>query len=171
MADQVAHIVDTCVFVACGQTDNPKFHGLAHEAHRRDTTLLIPPRVYEGLGGDPETDVYGSGSLPIESAIQEGWVTVTEPPDYTDSTVSQVMDETRRFIASETDRSEDSVEKADTAVIGLAVQLLNQGHAEAVFIYTGDQPAGNAATRIIPRYGFDADQIEWIDGNAFVDRL
>lgn len=81
------------------------------------------------------------------------------------------MDDARRFIAAETDRAEDSVEKADTAVIGLAVQLLNQGRAKTVIIYTGDQPAGNATKRIIPRYGFDADQIEWIDGNSFVDRL
>lgn len=171
MSDQVAHIVDTCVFVACGRTDNPKFRGLANEAKRRDATFRIPPRVYEELGGDPETDVYSSGSLPIESAVQAGWVTVVKSLDYTDPTVSQVMDDARRFIAAETDRSEDSVEKADTAVIGLAVQLLNQGRAKTVIIYTGDQPAGNTATQIIPRYGFDADQIEWIDGNAFVDRL
>lgn len=72
MSDQVAHIVDTCVFVACGQTDNQKFQGLANEAKRRDATFRIPPRVYEELGGDPETDVYGSGSLPIESAVQAG---------------------------------------------------------------------------------------------------
>lgn len=171
MSEQVAHIVDTCVFVACGRTDNPKFHGLATEAKRRDTTFLIPPQVYAELGGDPETAAYASGSVPIERAIQAGWVTVTESLDYTDPTVSQVMDDARRFIGAETDRPEDSVEKADTAVIGLAVQLLHQGRAEAVVIYTGDQPAGTAATRIIPRYGFDTDQIEWIDGNTFVDSL
>ncbi len=171
MSEHLAHIVDTCVFVACGQTDNPKFHGLATEAKRRGTTFLIPPQVYTELGGDPEMDAYGSGSLPIESAVQAGWVTVAESLDYTDPTVSQVMDDARRFIAAETDRAEDSVEKADTAVIGLAVQLLNQGCAKTVIIYTGDQPAGNAAIQIIPRYGFDADQIEWIDGNTFIDNL
>lgn len=171
MSEHVAHIVDTCVFVACGRPDDPKFRGLATAAKRRDAPFLIPPRVYEELGGDHETDVYESGALPIERAIQAGWVTVTEPPDYTDSTVARVMDDARRFIATETDRSEDSVEKTDTAVVGLAVQLLNEGRAETVRIYTGDQPAGNAAMHIIPRYGFDADQIEWIDGNSFVDSL
>lgn len=171
MSDTVVHIVDTCVFVACGRTDNPKFRRLASEAKRRDATFRIPPRVYEELGGDPETDMYGSGSLPIDHGIQAGWVMVTDPPDYTDSTVSRVMDDARRFISTTTDRSEDSVEKTDTAVVGLAVQLLSEGRAERVVIYTGDKPAGNAAKRVIPRYGFDADQIEWIDGNAFVDGL
>lgn len=171
MSNQVAHIVDTCVFVACGRTDNPKFRGLASEAKRQDATFRIPPRVYEELGGDPETDVYGSGSLPIDHAIQAGWATVTDPPDYTDSTVSRVMDDARRFIAAKTDRSEDGVEKTDTAVVGVAVQLLNEGRAGSVVIYTGDKPAGNAAEQIIPRYGFDADQIQWIDGNEFVNCL
>lgn len=171
MSDQVAHIVDTCVFVACGRTDNPKFRQLANEAKRREATFRIPPRVYGELGGNPETDMYGSGSLPVDSAIQAGWVTVTEPPDYTNPTISRVMDDARRYIAAETDRSEDSVEKTDTAVVGLAVQLLTEGRAETVAIYTGDRPAGNAAEQIIPRYGFDAYQIEWIDGNAFVDSL
>jgi hypothetical protein len=171
MTDRVAHIVDTCVFVACGRTDNPKFRRLATETKRRDATFRIPPRVYEELGGNPETDVYGSGSLPIDHAIQAGWATVMDPPDYTNSTVSRVMDDARRFISTTTDRSEDSVEKTDTAVVGLAVQLLREGLAERVVIYTGDKPAGNAAERVIPRYGFDADQIEWIDGNEFVDSL
>lgn len=132
MADRVAYIVDTCVFVACGQADDPKFRRLRTEAERRDATFRIPPRVYEELGGDPETDAYASGSMPIESAIQAGWVTVTDPPDYTDSTVSQVMDQARRFIATETDRAEDAVEKTDAALVGLAVQLLTEGRAETV---------------------------------------
>lgn len=171
MSDRVAHLVDTCVFVACGQADDPKFRRLYTEAERRDTTFLIPPRVYEELGGDGETDAYPSGSLPIESAIQAGWVSVTDAPDYTDSTVSQVMDQTRRFIATETDRAEDTVEKTDTALVGLAVQLLAEGRAEKVHIYTGDQPAGKAAEQIIPKHSFDPEQIEWIDGNEFVDNL
>lgn len=171
MSNRVAHIVDTCVFVACGKTDDPKFRRLATEAERLDTTFFIPPRVYAELGGDPETDAYASGSLPIHSAIRSEWVGVTDPPDYTNSTVSEVMDHSRRFIASETDKAQDNVEKADTVLVGIAVQLLTEGDAEVIRLYTGDKLAGKAAEEIIPEYGFDSDQIEWIDGNEFVDGL
>lgn len=171
MPDRGAHIVDTCVFVACGRPDGSKFRQLAAEAESREATFLISPHVYEELGGDPETEAYGSGSLPIDSAIRDGWVAVTEAPDYTNPIVSQVMDDARRVIANETERSEDRVEKTDTSLIGLAVQLLSKGRAEKIYLYTGDQPAGNAAKRIIPQYGFDPDQIDWIDGNEFVDNL
>lgn len=44
------------------------------------------------------------------------------------------MDEARRFIANETDRDEDIIEKADTALIGLVAQLLDTGNAETVIL-------------------------------------
>lgn len=46
------------------------------------------------------------------------------------------MDEARRFIANETDRNEDIIEKADTALVGLAVQLLDTGNAETAVLLT-----------------------------------
>lgn len=171
MTEQAAHVVDTCVFVACGRPENPKFRQLRTEARKRGGTFLIPPRVYEELGGGSETQPYRTGSMPIESAIQQGWVVVTDPPDYANSAVSQVMDATRRFIATETGRDEDTVEKADTSLVGLAVQLLDEGRVERVCMYTGDQPAGRAAEQLIPQYGFDPDQIEWVDGHTFVENL
>lgn len=164
-----AHIVDTCVFVACGRPDNPKFQRLREVAERRGGTFLIPPRVYEELGGTAGTNSYES--VPIDTAISQGWVDVIEPPDYTNSAVSRVMDDTRMYIANETGRSEDSIEKTDTAVVGVALQLLAEGRASRVSLYTGDKPLGGAATRFIPTYGFDAEQIVWIDGHQFVDDL
>ena len=70
------------------------------------------------------------------------------------------MDETRRFIANETDRNEDTIEKADTALVGLITQLLDSGEAERVVLLTTDKPAGRAAERIHPRHGFD-DHLEY----------
>ena len=165
------HLLDTCVFVACGRADNPKFKALAATAEKRGTEFLVTPRVYDELGGDARTRSYPTGSLPIDQAIQDGWVSVTSRPDYTNSKVSNVMDDARRFIAEETDRPEDVVEKADTSLVGISVQLLDTRRADRVSLYTGDKPAGKAAERLVPRYGFDPDQIEWIDGNEFVDRL
>lgn len=109
--------------------------------------------------------------MPIESAIQSGWADVTDPPDSSVAVVSKVMDHATRFIADETDRPRDEVEKTDTALLGLAVQFLAVGNADEVKIYGSDKPAGKAAEDIIPKYGFDEDQIEWIDGTAFVDGL
>lgn len=171
MSRQIAHFVDTCVFVACGVSNDPKFRTLGKTAKRLGTTFLVPPRVYEELGGDPKTEAYASGSVPIESAIQSGWVAVTDPPDYSVAVVSKVMDHATRFIADETDRPRDEVEKTDTALLGLAVQFLAEGNADEVKIYTGDKPAGKAAEAIVPEYGFDDNQIEWIDGTEFVDDL
>lgn len=56
------------------------------------------------------------------------------------------MDEARRFIANETDRDEDIIEKADTALIGLVAQLLDT--------------AGRAAEALLSHHGF-GDRIEY----------
>lgn len=70
------------------------------------------------------------------------------------------MDEARRFIASETDRDEDITEKADTALVGLAAQLLDTGQAGHVVLLTTDKPAGRAAETLLLRHGFN-DRIEF----------
>lgn len=70
------------------------------------------------------------------------------------------MDEARRFIANETDRNEDIIEKADTALVGLAVQLLDTGNAETAVLLTTDKPAGRAAEALLSHHGF-GDRIEY----------
>lgn len=44
------------------------------------------------------------------------------------------MDDARRFVANETDRDEDRVEKADMALVGLAAELLNIGKVSEVVL-------------------------------------
>lgn len=70
------------------------------------------------------------------------------------------MDEARRFIANETDRDENVVEKADTALVGLAAQLLDTGQSDHVVLLTTDKPAGRAAETLLPRHGF-GDRVEY----------
>jgi len=70
------------------------------------------------------------------------------------------MDEARRFIAHETDRDEDLIEKADTALVGLAAQLLDTGEADHVVLLTTDKPAGKAAETLLPHHGF-SNRIEF----------
>jgi hypothetical protein len=70
------------------------------------------------------------------------------------------MDEARRFIANETDRDEDTIEKADTALVGLAAQVLETGEAEYVVLLTTDKPAGRAAETLLPQHSF-SNRIEF----------
>lgn len=154
------YIADTGVFVRCGGPDNEKFQRLSRALQAAGVSLLLPQRVYEELGGDPVGAEYPSGNISYSDGFEEGWLTVADDLDYTSSLVSTVMDATRRFIASETDRPEDRIEKADTALVGLAAQLLDSGQADRIVLLTTDKPAGRAAETLLPKHGF-GDQIEY----------
>lgn len=120
--ESVAWVADTGVFIACGRQQNTKYTALERFAQRNDLTFVIPQRVYDELGGAPNRTT--PGQMPINSAIDAGWVTVADEPDYTNSAVSQVMDDVRSFIARSSNRDEDQIEKADTALAAVAVELL-----------------------------------------------
>ena len=122
--------------------------------------MRIPQRVYEELGGDPAADEYLSGSIPYPDGFEEGWIVVADELDYANPLVSTVMDEARRFIANETDRDEDSIGKADPALVGLAAQLLDTGEADQIVLLTTDKLAGRAAETLLPQHGF-SDRIEF----------
>src|SRR6056297_4075560 len=92
----VAWIGDSGLFIACGRQQNNKYTALERFARRRDITFVIPQRVYDELGGAPDRST--PGQTPINSAIDAGWVTVADDPDYTNSTVSKVMDTVRGYI-------------------------------------------------------------------------
>ena len=154
------YIADTGVFVRCGGPDNEKFQRLRRALRGAGVSLLIPQRVYEELGGDPTVTDYPSGDIPYTDGFEEGWLTVADELDYTESVVSAVMDSARRLIATETGREEDLIEKADTALLGLAAQLLASGQANHIVLLTTDKPAGRAAETLLPNHGFD-DQITY----------
>ncbi|SFC59437.1 hypothetical protein SAMN05444422_11190 [Halobiforma haloterrestris] len=81
------------------------------------------------------------------------------------------MDQARSFIANSSDRSEDIVEKTDTEIVGLALEMLLNDTADRVTVVTNDIPLGEAAEALIPRYGFDNDQVIWLTGDEFADEL
>ena len=154
------YVADTGVFVRCGGPDKDKFQRLRRALRQAGVSLCIPQRVYEELGGDPAADEYPSGDIPYPEGFEEGWIVVADELDYANPLVSTVMDEARRFITNATDRDEDSIEKADTALVGLAAQLLDTGEASSVVLLTTDKPAGNAAETLLPQHGF-SDRIEF----------
>ena len=137
--ESVAWVADTGLFIACGRQQNTKYTALERFAQRNDLTFVIPQRVYDELGGAPNRST--PGQMPINSAIDAGWVTVADEPDYTNSAVSQVMDDVRSFIARSSNRDEDQIEKADTALAAVAAELLEQN--EFVCVVTTDIDAGD----------------------------
>jgi hypothetical protein len=166
-----AYVVDTGVFVRCGGPDNEKFQRLRGAVRRAGVTLRVPRRVYEELGGDPVAGEYPSGAVPYSTGFEEGWIVVAEELDYANPLVSTAMDDARRAIANETDRDEDGIEKADTALVGLAAQLLDSGEAEEVVLLTTDRPAGRAAERLLPEHGFEG-QVEYrYVGESYLERV
>lgn len=143
----------------CGP-DTEKFQRLRRALRQAGVALHIPRRVYEELGGDPAADEYPSGIIPYPAGFKEGRIVVADELEYTNPLVSTVMDEARRFIAGETDRDEDLTAKADTALVGLAAQLLDMGATDTVVLLTIDKPAGQAAETHHPNHGF-SDRIEY----------
>jgi hypothetical protein len=162
--------IDSSVLISCGRRESARFRALAREASRRDTVLRIPPAVYAEVTDDPAVDAYTTES-PVDAAVQEGWMTVMDSPSYVDSDVSAVMDQTRRFIASASNRSEDLVETADAQIVGLALESLLADTANSVIVVTNDIPLGEAAASLIPEYGFDTQQVTWCTGGEFAGEL
>ncbi|MFC7079604.1 hypothetical protein [Halorussus caseinilyticus] len=131
--------------------------------------VLVPRRVYDELNGSVATETYGRSRW--QEGFDEGWIALADDLDYANPVVSTVMDETRRFIASETNRDEDVIEKADTALVALAGQLLDGGRASRVVILTTDKPLGEAAETLLPRHGFE-NRIEYrYVASDYLDRL
>lgn len=99
-----------------------------------------------------------------------GWVSVADDLDYTNPAVATVMDDVRGYIAHASNREEDSIEKADTALAGIAVQLLEQEDAAYIYLVTTDTDAGNGAVAAVEAAGFSG-QIEFVDGFELITEI
>lgn len=164
---QATWVVDTGLFIACGRQQNNKYTALQQFAERNSLTFIIPQRVYDELGGAPNRST--PGQTPINSAIDSGWVTVATEPDYTNSTVSQVMDDVRSFIARSSNRNDDQVEKADTALAAVAVAALHE-EADYVCLVTTDVDAGRGVVAALEANGF-ANQVRYKNGFDLIDEI
>jgi len=81
LQQSVGWVADTGLFIACGRQQNNKYTALQRYAQQNDLRFVIPKRVYDELGGAPDRST--PGQTPINSAIDTGWVTVADEPDYT----------------------------------------------------------------------------------------
>lgn len=167
LQNSVTWIADTGLFIACGRQQNNKYTSLERFAQRNDLTFVIPQRVYDELGGAPRRST--PGQTPIKSAIDAGWVTVADEPDYTNGTVSQVMDDVRSYIARSSKRSEDRIEKADTALAAAAVERL-EADSGLVCIVTTDIDAGEAVVATLDAHGFE-NRVRFKNGFELIDEV
>lgn len=168
MQEGVVWVADTGLFVACGRQQNNKYTALERFAQRNGLSFVIPERVYDELGGAPDRST--PGQTPINSAIDAGWVTVADEPDYTNSTVSQVMDEVRTYIAQSSNRREDQIEKADTALGAVVADRLDAGDAEFACVVTTDIDAGEGIVSALSRNGFD-DRVQFKNGFELIEDI
>jgi hypothetical protein len=169
--DREIVFVDSSVLISCGRRESSGFRALAREARQRDVVFRISPQVYAEVTSDPSLDTYTAVDSAVDEALQEGWMKVSESPSYSNSDVSTVMDQARSFIANASDRSEDIIEKADTEIVGLALEMLLEDTADRVTLVTNDIPLGEAAESLIPQHGFDGEQIIWLTGEQLADEL
>ena len=168
MQEDVVWVADTGLFVACGRQQNNKYTALERFARRNDISFVIPQRVYDELGGAPDRST--PGQTPINSAIDAGWVTVADEPDYTNSTVSKVMDDVRTFIAQSSNRREDQIEKADTALAAVAADRLDMGDVEFACVVTTDIDAGEGIVSALSRNGFDG-RVQFKNGFELIEEI
>lgn len=166
--ESVAWVADTGLFVACGRQQHNKYTALERFARRNDLTFVIPQRVYDELGGAPDRST--PGQTPINSAIEAGWVTVASKPDYTNSVVSRVMDDVRTFIAHSSNRAEDTIEKTDTALAAVAVELLDTGESDFVCVATTDTDAGEGVVTALEANRFE-NRVQWKNGFELIDEI
>lgn len=163
----VAWIADSGLFIACGRQQNNKYAALERFAAQNDLTFVIPQRVYDELGGAPDRST--PRQTPINSAIDAGWVRIADGPDYTKGTVSRVMDDVRTFIARSSNRTEDQIEKADTALAAVAVQLLEKG-ASHVCLVTTDVDAGEGVVAALAANGLE-NRVQFKNGFELIDEI
>jgi hypothetical protein len=129
-------LVDTNLLVAVGGPQNSKYRALREYVEKRDVVLKVPRRVEQELS----TMHYGDR---VETAVEEGWAERVDPPSPTDSAAVDAMDFVRREIADQTGKDEHDVEKADTALAGLAVEYLEREN-RPVAVLTDDRVAARA---------------------------
>lgn len=128
--------------------------------------FVLPERVYDELGtGNPDIQ-----TPPVDTAIEEGWATVTASLEFSQPIVSRAMDGIQRYIANADDRPADEVEHADAALTALAAQHLSTGAATAVYIYTTDSAAGEGAEAVLASEGY-GDSVTFVNGFRFIEDL
>lgn len=129
------HIADTGFFVAVGDSSNERYQRVRTFAERNEITFVVPKRIYEELTGATDSESSEVEAIPIDSAIDDGWVRVADSLEYTNPVVSKTMDGIQRYIANADDRPADEVERADPALGALAAQALSSKRSSCLHLH------------------------------------
>lgn len=164
------HIADTGFLIALGTPSKERYQRVRTFAKRNDFTFVVPERVYEELTSAGSSERFEADSLPVDDAVNEEWICVADPLEYTKPLVSKTMDGIQRYIANTDDRPADEIERADPALGALAAQLLSTGATTHAYIYTTDRAAGEGANAVLGSVGY-GDSVTVIDGFEFIDDL
>ncbi|RJT07414.1 hypothetical protein [Halococcus sp. IIIV-5B] len=166
----VLHIADTGFLVALGAPDNQRYRRVRTFAQRNGIVFAVPQRVYEELTTTDISESTEIEAIPVDAAIDDGWVRVAEPLDYTNPAVSKTMDGIQRYIANADGRPADEIERADPALGALAIQALSSGDVSHAYIYTTDIAAGEGAETVLASEGY-GDAVTFVNGFRFIDDL
>jgi len=148
-----------------GKPSNSRYQAVRRFARRNNITFHLPERVYAEL-----TDDHALREVPVDTALDDGWVAVADSLAFSEPLVSRAMDGVQRYIARADDRPADEVERADAALAALAAQHLTSGTATEAYIYTTDIAAGEGAETVLAEEGY-ADAVTFINGFRFIEEL
>jgi hypothetical protein len=164
------HIADTGFVLALGTPSKERYQRVRTFAKRNEITFVLPERIYEELTGADSSEILETQTVPVDIAIDEGWVRIADPLDYTNPLVSKTMDGIQRYIANTDDRPEDEIERADPALGALAAQMLSTDATTHAYIYTTDIAAGEGAETVLGSAGYE-DSVTFVNGFRFIDDL
>lgn len=80
------------------------------------------------------------------------------------------MDDVRGYIARSSNRNEDQIEKADTALAAVAATHLDGGRAECACIVTTDFDAGDGVVAALEANGFE-DRVQFKNGFELIEEI
>ncbi len=123
-------IVDSSLLI---EADRRRVLGALEADLRSNPTAVVPPRVYEETVTEPKSAGFDASATRIEKLFKSGVLRV-EPPDYTDSEVSDIVDRIRVCIATRAGKPAHLVERADLQIVALAVSHAKRGDSvELIF--------------------------------------
>nr|WP_226483241.1 hypothetical protein [Natrinema amylolyticum] len=80
------------------------------------------------------------------------------------------MDDVRTYIAQSSNRREDQIEKADTALAAVAAERLDADDVEFACIVTTDIDVGEGIASALSRNGFDG-RVQFKDGFELIEEI
>jgi hypothetical protein len=164
------HIADTGFFVALGNPSKDRYQRVRTFAKRNGIEFVVPERIYGELTGTGSSEIVELEAVPVDAAIDDGWVRIADSLEYTNPVVSKTMDGVQRYIANVDSRPEDEIERADPSLGALAAQVLSSGSATHAYIYTTDIAAGEGAETVLGSQGYE-DSVTFVDGFRFIADL